>query len=154
VKAKHKIVSHEEWLKSRRKLLLKEKKFTRLRDELSRQRCGLPWEPVSKNYVFEGAAGKQTLTDLFAGRSQLIVYHFMFGPDWAAGCPHCSRWADSFNGVIVHLNHRGQHGRRVARAISKTCGLPKAHGLEFHLGLILRERLQFRFRRVFHAATA
>ncbi|HXM82370.1 MAG TPA: DUF899 domain-containing protein [Burkholderiales bacterium] len=103
---RHKVVSSDEWIKARRKLLAKEKEFTRLRDKLSRQRRDLPWEAVKKEYVFEGPNGKQTLPGLFDGRSQLVVYHFMFHPDWDAGCPHCSRWADSFNGAIVHLNHR------------------------------------------------
>ena len=102
----HKVVAHNEWIEARKQLLLKEKEFTRLRDELSQQRRDLPWEAVTKDYAFEGPNGKQTLAELFEGRSQLVVYHFMFGPDWDAGCPHCSRWADNFNGIIVHLNHR------------------------------------------------
>jgi len=102
----HNVVSHEEWLAARRALLEKEKEFTRQGDELSRMVRELPWEAVTKNYVFDGANGKETLDGLFDGRSQLVVYHFMFGPDWNAGCPHCSRWADNFNGVIVHLNQR------------------------------------------------
>jgi predicted dithiol-disulfide oxidoreductase (DUF899 family) len=102
----HGVVSHEEWLKARRDLLVKEKEFTRLRDELSQRRRELPWEAVDKNYVFEGPHGKQALTDLFEGRSQLDIYHFMFDPSWDAGCPHCSFWADNFNGTIVHLNQR------------------------------------------------
>jgi predicted dithiol-disulfide oxidoreductase (DUF899 family) len=102
----HAVVDHKEWLAQRRKLLAKEKRFTRLRDELSQLRRDLPWEEVTKPYAFEGAGGQRSLGQLFDGRSQLIVYHFMFGPDWDAGCPHCSRWADNFNPVIVHLNHR------------------------------------------------
>jgi predicted dithiol-disulfide oxidoreductase (DUF899 family) len=102
----HGVVSHEEWLKARRDLLVKEKEFTRLRDELSQRRRELPWEAVDKNYVFEGPHGKEALTDLFEGRSQLVIYHFMFDPSWDAGCPHCSFWADNFNGTIVHLNQR------------------------------------------------
>ena len=101
----HLIVSHEEWIAARAAFLAKEKEFTRLRDELNRQRRELPWEAV-KNYVFEGPDGQQTLAGLFEGRSQLIVYHFMFGPDWEAGCPHCSFWADNFNPIVVHLNQR------------------------------------------------
>ena len=99
-----------------RELLAKEKEFTRLRDELSEQRRDLPWETVDKDYVFEGPDGKQTLPELFEGRSQLIVYHFMFDPSWEAGCPHCSRWADNFNGVIVHLNQRDVTMIAVSRA--------------------------------------
>src|SRR5215472_11844036 len=103
---KHRVVSHEEWLAARHTLLAKEKEFTRRRDELSALRRELPWEAVRKEYGFEGEQGRQTLPQLFAGRSQLIVYHFMFVPDWDAGCPHCSHWADNYNGGIVHLNHR------------------------------------------------
>ncbi len=76
----------------------------------------MPWEAVEKEYVFEGPKGKQTLPDLFNGRSQLIVYHFMFDPDWEAGCPHCSFWADNFNGIIGHLNHRDVSMIAVSRA--------------------------------------
>jgi predicted dithiol-disulfide oxidoreductase (DUF899 family) len=102
----NKVVSHEEWLKASADFLVKEKDFTRLRDELSQKRRELPWEEVTKTYVFEGPDGKQSLADLFESRSQLIVYHFMFAPDWEAGCPHCSFWADNFNPIIVHLNQR------------------------------------------------
>ncbi len=102
----HKIVTKEEWLESRKDLLKKEKEFTIFRDQLSQQRRDLPWVEVNKEYVFEGLGGKQTLSELFDGRSQLLVYHFMFGPDWEAGCPSCSFWADNFNGIIVHLNQR------------------------------------------------
>ena len=112
----HPIVSRNEWIEARKELLAKEKAFTRLRDELSKERRALPWEPVTKAYVFEGPQAKETLPELFDGRSQLIVYHFMFGADWEAGCPHCSRWADSFNGVIVHLNQRDATMIAVSRA--------------------------------------
>jgi predicted dithiol-disulfide oxidoreductase (DUF899 family) len=113
---KHKIVAHNQWMAARKALLAKEKKFTKLRDQLSAQRRALPWEKVEKQYVFEGPDGRQTLAELFDGRSQLIVYHFMFGPDWNAGCPHCSHWADNFNGVIVHLNQRDVTMVAVSRA--------------------------------------
>ena len=112
----HPVVSHEEWLAARTAFLAKEKEFTRLRDELNRQRRELPWEIVDKDYVFEGADGKQTLLELFDGRSQLIVYHFMFDPSWDAGCPHCSFWADNFNGIVVHLNQRDATMIAVSRA--------------------------------------
>jgi len=102
----HTIVSADEWLKARMDLLAKEKEFTRLRDELSRRRRGLPWEQVDKQYVFDGPQGKETLADLFDNRSQLIVYHFMFDPSWEAGCRHCSWWADNFERNVIHLNHR------------------------------------------------
>lgn len=102
----HKIVSEGEWIEARKEFLIKEKEFTRLRDQLSQQRRDLPWKTVDKKYVFDGPNGKQTLQELFDGRSQLIVYHFMFDPGWEAACPHCSFWADNFNEIIVHLNHR------------------------------------------------
>jgi predicted dithiol-disulfide oxidoreductase (DUF899 family) len=102
----HKIVSKNEWLKARKILLNKEKEFTVLRDQLSQARRDLPWTAVDKEYVFEGPNGKETLSELFDGRSQLIVYHFMFDPTWEAGCPSCSFWTDNFNGIIVHLNQR------------------------------------------------
>src|SRR5271163_4249944 len=102
----HEVVSPAEWITKRKDLLRKEKEFTRLRDELSRERRELPWEKIEKEYVFEGPNGKETLADLFAGKSQLIVYHFMFGPGWEAGCPSCSYLADHFDGSLVHLANR------------------------------------------------
>jgi predicted dithiol-disulfide oxidoreductase (DUF899 family) len=113
----HKVVSHPEWIEARRELLKKEKEFTRLRDQLSQWRRDLPWERVEKSYVFEGPTGKESLSDLFDGRSQLVVYHFMFAPDWDAGCPHCSHWADNFDRVIVHLNQRNVTMIAVSRAL-------------------------------------
>jgi predicted dithiol-disulfide oxidoreductase (DUF899 family) len=128
----NKIVSGDEWTEARRRLLIKEKEFTRLRDELSQQRRDLPWEAVSKEYVFDGPNGKQTLPELFDGRSQLVVYHFMFGPDWEAGCPHCSHWADNFNGIIVHLNQRDVTMIAVSRApYSKLAAYKKRMGWNF-----------------------
>jgi predicted dithiol-disulfide oxidoreductase (DUF899 family) len=112
----HKVVSREEWLEARKALLQREKELTRLRDQLSRERRELPWEAVTKPYAFDGPDGRQTLPELFDGRSQLVVYHFMFAPDWPAGCPHCSHWADSFDGVIVHLNQRDVSFVAVSRA--------------------------------------
>ena len=102
----HRVVSSTEWVKARMALLAKEKEFTRLRDQLSLARRELPWEGVEKDYVFEGPDGKTSLGDLFGGRSQLIVYHFMFDPDWREGCKSCSFWADNFNGFYRHLNQR------------------------------------------------
>jgi predicted dithiol-disulfide oxidoreductase (DUF899 family) len=112
----HKIVSREEWLEARKKLLDREKEFTRLRDQLSQERRELPWTRVTRDYVFDGLRGKETLAELFEGRSQLIVYHFMFDPEWEAGCPHCSFWADNFNGIPGHLNHRDVTMVAVSRA--------------------------------------
>jgi len=128
----HKVVSHDQWLDARKSLLAKEKQFTRLREELSQERRELPWEAVSKNYVFEGPNGKQSLSELFDGRSQLIVYHFMFGPGWDAGCEHCSFWADSFNEVIVHLNQRDVTMIAVSHApYSKLAAYKKRMGWNF-----------------------
>lgn len=112
----HKIVSNKEWLAARKGFLAKEKEFTKARDELSRQRRELPWVKVDKSYVFDGPSGKESLSDLFAGRGQLIVYHFMFGPDWNEGCPSCSFWADNYNGVAVHLAHRDVSLVAISRA--------------------------------------
>ena len=102
----HRVVSHDEWQKAAQAHLAREKEFTRLRDELARARRELPWEKVEKQYVFEAPDGKVSLSELFAGKSQLIVQHFMFGPDWNEGCPSCSFWTDNFNGVDVHLAQR------------------------------------------------
>ena len=100
------VVSQADWLAARKELLKKEKEFTRLRDELSRQRRALPWEKVEKEYVFDGSNGKETLADLFRDKSQLVVYHFMFGPGWQEGCPSCSFLSDHFDGSVVHLAAR------------------------------------------------
>ena len=115
----HPVVSHEEWLEARRVLLEKEKAFTRQGEAMSRLQRNLPWERVAKEYFFDGPAGRETLGDLFAGRSQLIVYHFMFHPDDIAGCPHCSLRADGFVGLGVHLNHRDVTMVVVSRAPSR-----------------------------------
>lgn len=112
----HKVVSREEWLAARRAHLAKEKEFTRMRDQLSEQRRALPWVRVDKQYVFDTPSRKETLADLFGDRSQLIVYHFMYGPDWVEGCPSCSFWADNFNGIAVHLQHRDIQLVAVSRA--------------------------------------
>ena len=128
----HRVVSHEEWLAARTAFLAKEKEFTRLRDELSQQRRGLPWEAVTKAYVFDGPNGKQTLPELFDYRSQLIVYHFMFDPSWDAGCPSCSFWADHFNPAIVHINHRDATMIAVSHApYSKLAAYEKRMGWNF-----------------------
>ncbi len=111
-----KVVSQAEWLAARKELLSKEKEFTRLRDQLSRQRRELPWEKVEKAYVFDGPKGKETLADLFGGKSQLIVYHFMFGPGWEEGCPSCSFISDHIDGSVVHLAARDVRLVVVSRA--------------------------------------
>lgn len=112
----HRIVSPQEWLSARRALLEKEKSFTRLRDELSRERRELPWERLEKTYSFETTEGRQSLADLFAGRSQLVVYHFMFAPEADGGCKSCSFWADNFNGIVAHLRQRDVSMVAVSRA--------------------------------------
>ena len=112
----HEVVSHADWLAARKELLAKEKAFTKLRDELTRERLALPWEEVTKAYTFEGPKGKESLGDLFEGRSQLVIYQFMYDPEWKAGCPICSFWADNFDGIIRHLNHRDVTMIAVSRA--------------------------------------
>ena len=103
---KHKVVSQDEWIKQRKAFLVKEKEFTRARDRLTRERQELPWTEVTKEYKFEGPNGTETLSDLFAGKSQLIVYHFMFHPEWTEGCKGCSYLADNYDGALVHLEQR------------------------------------------------
>jgi predicted dithiol-disulfide oxidoreductase (DUF899 family) len=110
------VVPHEQWVKERVAFLQKEKEFTRLRDELSRQRRELPWERVTKSYAFDGPRGRQTLADLFQDRGQLVVYHLMFAPSWAEACTSCSFWADNFNGIDVHLAHRDITFLAISRA--------------------------------------
>jgi predicted dithiol-disulfide oxidoreductase (DUF899 family) len=116
----HKVVSHEEWIETRRQHLAREKEFTRLRDELSQERRELPWEKVEKHYVFDGAKGKESLADLFQGRRQLVVYHFMFDPSWDEGCKSCSFWIDNLDGIIVHLAHRDVSLVAISRAPYET----------------------------------
>jgi predicted dithiol-disulfide oxidoreductase (DUF899 family) len=110
------VVSRDEWLVARKQHLSKEKEFTRLRDQLSAERRSLPWVKVEKPYVFDGPEGKETLAELFGGRSQLIVYHFMFGPGWEEGCRSCSFLADHIDGALVHLAHRDVTLIAVSRA--------------------------------------
>lgn len=112
----HRVVSREEWLQARKAHLMMEKQFTRRRDELSRQRRELPWAKVEKPYVFDGPQGRQTLAELFGGRSQLIVQHFMLGPGWKEGCAGCSFQADHVDGTLVHLAHRDVSFVAVSRA--------------------------------------
>jgi len=111
-----KIVSHDEWIAARKAYLAEEKTFTRARDALARKRRELPWEKVEKNYAFDTPQGKQSLADLFGGKNQLIVYHFMLGPGWEAGCPSCSFLADHFDGAVIHLAQRDVSFIVVSRA--------------------------------------
>ena len=112
----HKVVSHDEWIAARKAYLAEEKAFTRARDALSRKRRELPWEKVEKNYVFGTPQGQQSLAELFGGKSQLIIYHFMLGPGWEAGCSSCSYLADHFDGTVVHLAQRDVSFVVVSRA--------------------------------------
>jgi predicted dithiol-disulfide oxidoreductase (DUF899 family) len=112
----HRVVSHEDWLKARIEVLAAEKELTHRRDALTRRRMAMPWEQVEKSYRFDGPTGALALADLFDGRSQLIVYHFMFAPEWDEGCRSCSFMADNFNGIPVHLNHRDVAFAAVSRA--------------------------------------
>jgi predicted dithiol-disulfide oxidoreductase (DUF899 family) len=128
----HVVVTHEKWLAARRALLAEEKEFTHRRDELSRRRRELPWEPAGE-YVFEGENGQQTLSDLFGDCSQLVVYHFMFEPEWDAGCPHCSFWADNFDPNVIHLAARDTRMIAVSRApLDKLLAYRKRMGWSFH----------------------
>ena len=110
------VVLQKDWLSARKKLLVKEKKFSKLRDELNKERRKLPWVKVEKEYVFDGPEGKTTLANLFCGKSQLIIYHFMFGPGWKDGCPHCSFWADHFDSANIHLGQPDKTFAVVSRA--------------------------------------
>jgi predicted dithiol-disulfide oxidoreductase (DUF899 family) len=112
----HKVVSRNEWITARKAHLANEKAFTKARDRLSAERRALPWVKVEKNYLFDTPEGKKSLADLFDGRSQLIVYHFMLGPDWGEGCPSCSYLADHFDGAALHLTHRDVTLLAVSRA--------------------------------------
>ncbi|MCB0703919.1 MAG: DUF899 domain-containing protein [Saprospiraceae bacterium] len=127
-----KIVSREEWLEARKALLNKEKEFSHIRDALSQQIRNLPWVQVEKEYSFGAPSGEKSFLDLFDGRKQLVVYHFMMGPNWEAGCKSCSFWADNFNGIISHLNQREVSMVAVSRApIEKIEAFRKRMGWSF-----------------------
>jgi len=129
----HAVVSNEEWLQARKALLEQEKALTRQRDELSRKRREMPWVKVEKNYVFEGPYGPETLSDLFAGRSQLIIYHFMLGPNWEEGCRSCSFLGDHFDPTRIHLAHRDVTFAVVSRApMAGIQAFQKRMGWRFH----------------------
>ena len=128
----HTVVSQQKWLKAREALLAKEKEFTRLRDQLSADRRALPWVEINKEYIFGGAKGQQSLAELFEDKSQLMIYHFMLGPDWEEGCPSCSFWADNFNGIDIHLAHRDIAFLAVSRAsYEKLAAYKKRMGWSF-----------------------
>jgi predicted dithiol-disulfide oxidoreductase (DUF899 family) len=123
------VVSRDEWLAFRKQLLLKEKELTRLRDQINADRHALPWVKVEKPYVFDGPNGRQTLADLFDGRSQLIVKHFMLGPDWEEGCVGCSFELDHVEGALVHLEHHD-----VSYAVVSRAPLPKIEAFKKRMG--------------------
>lgn len=126
------VVSQEEWVKARKELLVKEKALTRQRDALVEERQRLPWVKVEKNYVFETAGGKKSLAELFGGKSQLAIYHFMFGPDWEQGCPSCSLLADHFDNLAIHLAQRDVRFMIVSRApLAKIDEFKKRMGWKF-----------------------
>ena len=125
----HPVVSRDEWLTARKQLLAKEKAFTRMRDELTAERVALPWVKVEKAYVFDGPNGPETLAELFDGRSQLVIKHFMFGPDWTEGCVGCSFEIDQISGALVHLKHHDVTYIGVARA-----PLPKLEAFRQRMG--------------------
>jgi predicted dithiol-disulfide oxidoreductase (DUF899 family) len=164
----HPTATHEEWLAARRELLVREKELTRLGDELAAQRMALPWVRVDKPYVFDTADGERTLAELFDGRSQLLVYHFMFGPDWDAGCPSCSFLADEVDRGIVHLNQRDVTMVFVSRApLHKIAAYQRrmgwgvtwvsSHGSDFNFDFGVsftpeqqRDGAEYNFRRIDH----
>jgi predicted dithiol-disulfide oxidoreductase (DUF899 family) len=126
------IVSREDWLEARRALLLKEKEATHLRDKVNAERMALPWVKVEKDYAFDTPGGKRSLSELFDGRSQLIVYHFMLGPDWEAGCPGCSFLSDHIDGTLAHLNNHDVTYVTVSRApLDKIEAYKKRMGWKF-----------------------
>ena len=128
----HPVVSPNQWQAARAALLKKEKEFTEARDALSRARRALPWEKVEKSYVFEGPNGPESLSDLFAGKSQLVVYHFMFNPADDAGCPHCSFWADHYDGMTAHLGQRDVSFVVISRApVAKIAAFKQRMGWKF-----------------------
>lgn len=128
----HPVVSREEWITARKELLAAEKEATHLRDKINTQRLALPWVKVEKEYIFDTPAGKKSLSDLFDGRSQLIVYHFMLGPDWDAGCPGCSFLSDHLDGTLPHLNNHDVTLTAVSRApLSKIEAYKKRMGWHF-----------------------
>ena len=128
----HTIVSKDEWVEASKRHLAREKEFTRMRDQLSAERRALPWLRVDKDYAFDGPNGRETLAQLFGNRSQLVVYHFMFAPEWEVGCKSCSFWADNFNGITAHLRQRDVAFAAISRApLAKLQGFAKRLGWSF-----------------------
>lgn len=128
----HKVTSREEWLEARKALLEREKEMTRLRDKIAEERRALPWVKIDKDYAFETTGGKKTLAELFGPNSQLVIYHFMMGPDWEAGCPGCSFLADHLDGANQHIKHHDVTLMAVSRApLDKIQAYKKRMGWEF-----------------------
>lgn len=128
----HAVVSQDEWIEARKAFLAKEKEFTRARDALSAERRELPWVRLEKDYVFDGPGGPVTMAELFDGSNQLIVYHFMLGKDWEAGCKSCSYWADQYNSFITHLRARDANMVSISRGpIEKLEAFKKRMGWTF-----------------------
>jgi predicted dithiol-disulfide oxidoreductase (DUF899 family) len=145
-KSQHEIVSQAEWIAARLKLLKEEKELTRRSDELARKRQELPWVRIDKAYRFETDEGSASLADLFKGRSQLLVYHFMFGPEYTAGCPSCSSIADGFNGIAVHLaNHDGMLSAVSRAPLAKLQAYKKRMGWSFPWASSLGAAFNFDF---------
>lgn len=142
----HPVVSREEWGAARKQHLAHEKAFTKERDKLSAERRALPWVKIDKPYRFQGTNGELSLTDLFGGRSQLIVYHFMFAAGWDEGCPGCSFLSDHIDGANQHRPPRRRRGRGFPRTVRRIPTVQTAHGLEIRLGLVRKLRLQLRLR--------
>src|SRR5262252_814071 len=133
------VVSQAEWLAARKQLLAREKEFTRRRDELSAERRKLPMVKVEQEYIFEGPKGPTSLRDLFEDHPQLIIYHFMFDPDWTEGCKGCSFFADNFVGSLVHLAARDTSFAVISRALLSKIEAFKRHGMGLHFALVLRQ---------------
>jgi predicted dithiol-disulfide oxidoreductase (DUF899 family) len=145
------VVSQAEWLVARRQLLTREKELTRERDALAAARRTLPWVKVEKEYRFDGPSGEETLADLFDGRRQLVVYHFMFGPGWEEGCPNCSLIADGFDSNTIHLANRDVSLVAISRAPLaeiESFKIQKEDALAFQMGVIVSDRVQWRLSRV------
>ena len=128
----HEVVSKDEWVEARKRLLAKEKEFTRVGEQLSAERRALPWVRIEKDYTFDGPNGQETLAQLFGDRSQLVIYHFMFAPEWEVGCKNCSFWADNFNGITAHLRQRDVAFTAISRApLSKLQAFARRLGWTF-----------------------
>ena len=151
----HRVVSSDEWVAERKTLLAREKELTRLRDQIAGERRALPWVRVDKNYVFDTPEGRRTLANLFEGRRQLLVQHFMFAPGWEQGCLSCSLMADHNDGMNCAPGaSRRRAGGRLARDAGRDRALSPTYGLAVQVGVVARQRLQLRLRRQLHPGTS